>query len=405
MEKKGDEDLRDHIYDLQLNQEYILDDQMRENLRILINSFPFYVMIIDEDHHIQIANNIILNHLKMDFDSIVGCYCPYIMHESDTPYPGCPLVEAIDKLKAIEREFFCKKQEKWIRSAVYPTNIFTQNKKRLFIHLTIDITAQKTAEAELKRSEEKNRQNVIKLQKLNDLHTKLNEMQKILIYERDKNALVRDVCSKLSEFEDYDFCWIGILDSKNIRILVKSNESQNLPEIIDFRKESQYSCLEEVIEQKQLVIVDNHSQCNDCLVVDQHKHKGNLFLPMFIDDEIYGIISLHKKNQTISESEKSLLQVLSNCLAFSLHSLDLVESQNKAFNQLRKNRDYLEHILDKIRNPLTAIQGFVELYMENKKIAEIIIEYIEQIVDTLSKVDKSYIESFDLYNEYEEKKN
>jgi len=328
-------------------------------------------MLIDEDHHIQLANNAILDKLKMDPTAIVGCYCPSKIHGLDSPFPGCPLEASKSSLKAIEREFYFKEEDRWIRSTAYPTNFFTSESKRLFIHLTIDITAQKNAENKLKRSEEKYRLLASKLQKLNGLHKKLNEIQEIFIYERDKTSLIRRICSKLSELISYDLCWIGILDSGKLKILASSNlgsdsgssSSSMSKEIftteIDLLSNGRYSCLLEVIEKKQLIVInkDNFS-CSDCLFHDTSSPNSILIFPMIVNDNV------------------------------------------------KRNIDYLEDIIDKIRNPLTVIQGFVELYMNDKNSTDIVKEHINQIVEILSKVDEKYVRSTvrstDLFKQYTE---
>ncbi|UJG41587.1 MAG: GAF domain-containing protein [Candidatus Heimdallarchaeum aukensis] len=409
------EESKDYFYDIQLDKKNSLNNQMRETLQSFINSFPFYVMLIDEDHHIQLANNAILDQLKMDPTAIVGCYCPSKIHGLDSPFAGCPLEASKSSLKAIEREYYFKEEDRWVRSTAYHTNIFTPENKRLFIHLTIDITAQKNAENKLKRSEEKYRLLASKLQKLNDLHKKLNEIQEIFIYERDKTSLIHRICSKLSELISYDLCWIGILDSGKLKILASSSSdsdsgsssSSRIKDFftteIDLHSDGRYSCLHKVIEQKQLIVInkDNFS-CSDCLFHDTSSPNSILIFPMIVNDNVYGIISLYKSESHISENEISILQTVANALAFALQSIELIESQNEAFSQLKRNIDYLEDIIDKIRNPLTVIQGFVELYMKDKSSAAIIKEHINQIVEILSKVDEKYIRSTDLFKQYTE---
>ncbi|MHA1417172.1 MAG: hypothetical protein ACTSRR_13080 [Candidatus Heimdallarchaeaceae archaeon] len=117
---------------------------------------------------------------------------------------------------------------------------------------------------------------------------------------------------------------------------------------------------------------------------------------------MYGIISLYKSESHISENEISILQTVANALAFALQSIELIESQDEAFSQLKRNIDYLEDIIDKIRNPLTVIQGFVELYMNDKNSTDIVKEHINQIVEILSKVDEKYVRSTDLFKQYTE---
>ena len=112
----------------------------------IINVLPYFVMIIDEDHNILLANDAIVTAVGKNIENIVGCYCPKLIHDLDEPFPGCPLEDAFEKGYSIEKELLDPFYEKWVSSGVYPMKYKTQDGKKIFLHIARDITDRKKAE-------------------------------------------------------------------------------------------------------------------------------------------------------------------------------------------------------------------------------------------------------------------
>ncbi len=132
----------------------------------LLDALPFYVLLIDENHHILYANRSVRTHLNVEPRDIIGQYCPKVIHGLDQPFHGCPLEEAVEKGHAIEREVLDEKTDRWILSSIYPTKALTAQGNRIFFHMVTDITDRKRAEEQLKDSHEKLRRLSINLESL-----------------------------------------------------------------------------------------------------------------------------------------------------------------------------------------------------------------------------------------------
>lgn len=115
-------------------------------IQTLLDALPFYVLLIDANHHILLANEAVRADLGLEPEQILGGYCPQVVHGLDGPFPGCPLEEAIKTGQAVEKELFDKKTERWMRSAIYPTEIITGDGEIIYLHLVWNITEQKRAE-------------------------------------------------------------------------------------------------------------------------------------------------------------------------------------------------------------------------------------------------------------------
>jgi PAS domain S-box-containing protein len=120
----------------------------------ILDALPFYVLLVDEDHHILTANRAVRTHLGVEPEEIKGRYCPKVIHGLDRPYEGCPLEEAAASGQAIERELLDNKDGRWLCSAIYPIQGVTSEGKRIFFHMVTDITERKRAEEQLAASHE-----------------------------------------------------------------------------------------------------------------------------------------------------------------------------------------------------------------------------------------------------------
>jgi PAS domain S-box-containing protein len=118
----------------------------------VLDSLPFYVLLVDSDHRIIMANSAVKNQLGKKPEDIIGGYCPKIIHGIDEPWYACPLEEAAEKGVGIEREVFDKESRRWISSAIYPIDVYLQGGKRVFFHMVTDITKRKQLERRLKTS-------------------------------------------------------------------------------------------------------------------------------------------------------------------------------------------------------------------------------------------------------------
>ncbi len=120
-------------------------------LKKLFDALPFYIMLVDEEHNILLANRAISRDLGVVPEEVVGGYCPKVVHNMDEPYPGCPLEEAVEKGHcAVEKELFNEDFGRWVKSAVYPTDLVTEKGKVVYLHMVYDITERKLAEERLR---------------------------------------------------------------------------------------------------------------------------------------------------------------------------------------------------------------------------------------------------------------
>ena len=185
----------------------------------ILEALPFYVMLVDEHHHILQANGAVRSQLGMEPDDIVGGYCPMVIHGLDQPWHACPLEEAVETGEAVEREAFDETSGRWIRSAIYPLGRRTQDGRRIYFHTVDDISDRKQTEEQLLASREQ-----------------LRELSQFLesVREEERTKMAREIHDELGQSLTalkFDLSWLSGRFPQELEQL--SERTRSMGELID----------------------------------------------------------------------------------------------------------------------------------------------------------------------------
>ena len=127
------------------------------NFEGILDSLPFYVLLVDAEHNIAFANKAVRATFGMTLEQVTGQYCPKLVHGLDHPYPGCPVQQAI-KGGPVEKEHFAPELgNRWLLTSAYPTGVKTEKGLDIYFHTVRDITEEKNVQESIKVSEKKYR--------------------------------------------------------------------------------------------------------------------------------------------------------------------------------------------------------------------------------------------------------
>ncbi|MDO8736042.1 MAG: PAS domain-containing protein [Thermoleophilia bacterium] len=133
---------QDHGLDQDQGASYL--SYLGSGLLEILDALPFYVLLIDKNHRILLANKATRNTLGKEASELVGEYCPRVVHGLEHgSYPGCPLEKAVSSNEAVEWEHFDEEKGRWFKTAVYPTTVMSIDGQGVYFHMIQDITAQK----------------------------------------------------------------------------------------------------------------------------------------------------------------------------------------------------------------------------------------------------------------------
>ena len=128
-----------------------------QGIQKLIDSLPFYAMLVDEDHTIIAINDLTEQTLGIRREEVICQHCPQVIHGQDQPFEGCPLEQAVTLEQHVEVEVYDREHKQWLLSMASPTDLETEDGKRIYLHFTKDITETKDATEDLARSLEHHR--------------------------------------------------------------------------------------------------------------------------------------------------------------------------------------------------------------------------------------------------------
>jgi len=121
----------------------------------ILDSLPFYVLLVDSSHHLQFANNAFRKTFKMALAEVQGAYCPRLVHGCEH-YPACAVDQAIRE-GATENIHFNKQHGRWLLTTAYPTGAKTKEGLDIYFHTVRDVTEERKAQEALKASESRYR--------------------------------------------------------------------------------------------------------------------------------------------------------------------------------------------------------------------------------------------------------
>ena len=141
-----------HLSQEHMDEESSVEIDLTGGLQDIFDALPYYVLLVDSDHRIVMANKAVTAAHGVAFDALNGQYCPKAIHGVEHAFPGCPLEEAVRCGGSVEKELYDAQYGVWLESVVYPTNYETDDGRKVFYHTARDITARKKTELDLEAS-------------------------------------------------------------------------------------------------------------------------------------------------------------------------------------------------------------------------------------------------------------
>jgi len=181
----------------------IILSSAEKQIQQLLDALPFYVLLVDSRHNIVAVNQKVVQDFRLKAPRLVGAYCPIAIHGASSPISECPLVEAMKRGEAVERELFDSDGSRWMRAAVFPTGLIGDDGKPVYLHFVRDITDSKATEKKLSES----------LEHHSALYDLLQQFQLCHSNSQILEALVDEIIS---------LSWLG-MDTMAVGFLAKEN--------------------------------------------------------------------------------------------------------------------------------------------------------------------------------------
>ncbi|MBI4834805.1 MAG: response regulator [Planctomycetes bacterium] len=291
----------------------------------IIDSFPFYVMLVDENHHIVMANEKVKDVLGVNPKEIIGQHCARAIHGIDGRYDGCPLEESMEKGGcAVEKEIFEPKLGRWFKSAIYPTDYRTEGGKKIFVHMTHDITAQKEAEEEIRHNYDiQSAANAILRLSLQDITTE-QFLQKALELILGIPWLV---------FERKGCIFLADENSGSLVMVAQHGLTESIRNACARLPFGKCICGQAAVK-RELQFVNKIDKRHEISYENITPH-GHYCNPILLNNKTVGVINLYiKESHPFSRKEKEFLDAISNTLAGVIQRHVIQQEKEKMQGQL-----------------------------------------------------------------------
>ncbi|MFH2010055.1 MAG: ATP-binding protein [bacterium] len=281
-----------------------------ERYREIVDFLPFYVMLVDSEHHILMANSAVEQATGSLAVDLCGQFCPKVIHGTDAPYPGCPLEEAAATGRSFERVHYDEVNRVWMRSSVYPTELRSRG-NRVFLHFAQDITKEQEASLELNRSL--------------DLHRALGEL--LRRFQRCRTAV--EFVSELIDVT-LSFSWME-LSTRAAGFLVRDgalelavHRNLNDEHRERCREALSKGCLCSRVATSGAMEVIDFDQLTHAFpehpTVDRHGHAA---VPLKVENRILGVVNFYiDHHKSLNELQRSFLESAAGVTATAIAQLE-----------------------------------------------------------------------------------
>lgn len=257
----------------------------------LIDSLPFYVMLVDERHHIVTVNRAVLETLDKPLADLCGQFCPRAIHGTDEPYPGCPLEEAVTRGEAVEKELYDEETGVWTLSAIYPTRLVDEDGGAIYLHFARDISAEKEGGLELSQSLEHHKAIGRLLERLQLCGEPEQVFEELMDLTMSLSWM--DVATAASGF---------LYQDGKLRLVASRNVAQDLIEICAVGDHQDCVC-RAVAESGQGAIISSDDLTDHCVEHDASPH-GHATLPLTYEGRTLGVLNFYmKENADLDPSQ------------------------------------------------------------------------------------------------------
>lgn len=359
--------------------------RMNLGLQVLLDSIPFYVMLIDSEHKILLANKALKHDLGVDPHAIIGGYCPQVVHGTQEPYPGCPLEEALEQGTTVVREHFNPETKCWVSSAIYPTGAHTDEGKEIFLHFVTDITQRKTAEEEVRRNY--------------DIQTVVNTILRLSLEDLALEELLDRTLDLILSIP-----WLAVESKGSVFIVGEEPDvlimksQRGLPQAIQkrCRRIPFEKCLcGKAASSRKLTFADRVDGRHEIVHKGMTPH-GHYCVPILYSERTLGVINLYlRKGHRPSPGEAEFLTSISNALAGVLARKQIDDALKQREKELEVKTSSLEEMNSALRVLLKGREedrrDLEEKILFNVK--ELVVHYVQKLRGTsLGEKQRGYLD-------------
>ncbi len=225
----------------------------------------------------------------------------------------------------------------------------------------------------------------------------LTKVSEAILKTESERALLEKVCQIIVD-EGYAHAWIGYAKPDGSVEPVAGYGSDYFKSIEvrwDSSSLGQGPTGRAIRERKPTI--QRSLKTRDYLWKDEAEKRGfgsSIALPLSYGKEVFGSLNVYAfEEDAFDEEERKLFERVAANLSYGIALIKIRKERERLLEQIRKNIEQFAILVDHIRNPLAAAQGFVELYVNDENAVKKIKEQFDRIVDLVEQLEKGWVES------------
>jgi PAS domain S-box-containing protein len=327
------------------------------DLQTVLDAFPYYVMLVDSEHTVLMANRAVQKSLGLSAEAIVGGHCPRVVHGTDDPYPGCPLEKACARGCSLECELYNKEKGQILISGIYETPLRTAEGRPVYLHATRDITEQRQAEEARARGE----RTQMALNKLLRL-----ALEPITLDELFGKVLEIVATLPWTTFEPKSVIFLADPSGKILVPAAHRNISRKALDACATLSLGDCVCGLAALERK-TIFARSDEPCHSRHAADMGPH-AHYCAPIIHGDQLLGVLALYQQpGEEEDRSQVEFVSSVANVLA-SIIIYRRAEEARLAHERIASTRERLARVgelasgvANLVRNPLQGVLGCMEI--------------------------------------------
>lgn len=221
---------------------------------------------------------------------------------------------------------------------------------------------------EMQELEKEHKQARAKIGHLNCVLRAIRNVYQLIIEDKERDRLLKNICDKLIETRGYYNAWIAILDkSGGFITTAEAGFGNNFSLMLDQLKCGELpDCARRALSQSKIVLTnDPLSDCKDCPLSNMYGGRGAMTVQLGSGEKAYGLLSVSIHRNFLSNTEEKILfNELSRDIGIALHNLELEEEKERAADMSRMSEYKYRTLFEDSKDPvyITSQKGnFIDI--------------------------------------------
>ncbi len=197
----------------------------------------------------------------------------------------------------------------------------------------------------------------------------LSNVHRVLVKERNRSLLLKNVCHTLVKERGYYNAWIALFNqSGDFEEAAQAGIGNKFHSILKrFKNQELTECATAALSQPQLVLTeDPQAACPDCILSQGYGGRGALTVRLGYGERIFGILCVSTPLDMVADAEeRNLIVEVAEDIAFALNGIEVANEKNRAEELLQESENRYRSVFENTGTAVVIIEEDMTISMAN----------------------------------------